>query len=57
MTSVISSWPPPRRSAARCSAQISRELTYSDGAQGGRPPFDPLMMFKILAIRAAKRTR
>lgn len=27
-------------------------LGYSDGAQGGRPPFDPVMMFKILVIQA-----
>ncbi len=27
-------------------------LNYSDGAQGGRPPFDPVMMFKILVIAA-----
>ena len=27
-------------------------LAYSDGAQGGRPPFDPVMMFKILIIQA-----
>jgi hypothetical protein len=26
-------------------------LGYSDGSQGGRPPFDPVMMFKILVIR------
>ena len=30
-----------------------RALAYSDGAQSGRPPFDPVMMFKILAIQAA----
>ena len=28
-------------------------LAYSDGAQGGRPPFDAVMMFKILVIQAA----
>lgn len=27
-------------------------LGYSDGAQGGRPPFDPVMMFKVLVIQA-----
>ena len=32
---------------------LSKALAYSDGAQGGRPPFDPLMMFKILVIQAA----
>ena len=26
-------------------------LTYSDGTQGGRPPFDPMMMFNILVIQ------
>ena len=25
---------------------------YGDGAKGGRPPFDPVMMFKILVIQA-----
>ena len=28
-------------------------LSYSDGRQGGRPPFDPVLMFKILVIQAA----
>lgn len=28
-------------------------LGYGDGAQGGRPPFDPVMMFKVLVIQAA----
>ena len=32
---------------------LSKALAYSDGAQGGRPPFDPVMMFKILVIQAA----
>ena len=27
-------------------------LAYSDGAKGGRPPYDPVMMFKILVIQA-----
>jgi transposase, IS5 family len=27
-------------------------LNYSDGSRGGRPPFDPVMMFKILVIQA-----
>jgi transposase len=26
-------------------------LNYRSGAQGGRPPFDPVMMFKILVIQ------
>ena len=28
-------------------------MAYSDGAKGGRPPFDPVMMFKILVIQGA----
>src|SRR3981081_4037724 len=28
-------------------------LSYSNGSQGARPPFDPVMMFKILVIQAA----
>jgi transposase len=27
-------------------------LNYSDGAKGGRPPFDPVLMFKVLVIQA-----
>jgi transposase len=34
-------------------ADLDRALGYSDGAQGGRPPFDPVTMFKILVIQAA----
>lgn len=26
-------------------------LAYSDGTRGGRPPFDPVMMFKVLVIQ------
>jgi len=33
--------------------ELTTVLAYSDGAQGGRPPFDPVMMFKILVIQAA----
>src|ERR1035437_4945591 len=32
--------------------ELEAALAYSDGAQGGRPPFDPVMMFKILIIQA-----
>src|ERR1700730_3220756 len=32
---------------------LNATLVYSDGSQGGRPPFDPVMMFKILVIQAA----
>jgi len=33
-------------------ADLERALAYSDGAKGGRPPYDPVMMFKILVIQA-----
>ncbi|MGM0583317.1 MAG: IS5 family transposase [Pseudomonadota bacterium] len=32
--------------------ELEAALGYSDGARGGRPPFDPVMMFKILVIQA-----
>lgn len=32
--------------------ELLKALAYSKGAQGGRPPFDPVMMFKILVIQA-----
>lgn len=32
---------------------LVQALAYSDGSQGGRPPFDPVMMFKVLVIQAA----
>lgn len=34
-------------------ADLVAALDYSDGERGGRPPFDPVMMFKILVIQAA----
>lgn len=34
-------------------AELVKALAYSDGTQGGRPPFDPVMMFKVLVIQAA----
>lgn len=34
-------------------SELARALAYSDGSEGGRPPFDPVMMFKILIIQAA----
>jgi IS5 family transposase len=34
-------------------ADLVAALNYSDGSRGGRPPFDPVMMFKILVIQAA----
>jgi IS5 family transposase len=33
-------------------AELEAALAYSDGARGGRPPYDPVMMFKILVIQA-----
>ena len=33
--------------------ELVAALSYSNGSQGGRPPFDPVMMFKILVIQAA----
>ena len=33
--------------------ELLRALAYSDGARDGRPPFDPVMMFKVLIIQAA----
>jgi IS5 family transposase len=34
-------------------ADLGAALGYGDGSQGGRPPFDAVMMFKILVIQAA----
>ncbi|MEO0625294.1 MAG: transposase, partial [Pseudomonadota bacterium] len=33
-------------------SELEAALSYSDGAKGGRPPFDPVMMMKILIIQA-----
>ncbi|BAK82470.1 IS5 family transposase [Komagataeibacter medellinensis] len=30
---------------------LDRALAYADGSKGGRPPFDPVLMFKILVIQ------
>ncbi|MEZ0497299.1 IS5 family transposase [Sphingomonas sp. IW22] len=30
---------------------LERTLAYSDGAKGGRPPIDPVLMFKVLVIQ------
>ena len=32
--------------------ELVAALRYGDGAKGGRPPFDPVLMFKILVIQA-----
>lgn len=29
---------------------LVRGLGYGDGAKGGRPPFDPVAMFKVLVV-------
>lgn len=34
-------------------AGLDAALGYRSGPQGGRPPFDPVMMFKVLVIQAA----
>ena len=31
---------------------LTRGLGYSDGAKGGRPPFDPVAMVKVLVVQA-----
>src|SRR3712207_1400007 len=31
---------------------LDAALAYADGAKGGRPPLDPVMMFKVLIIQA-----
>lgn len=33
-------------------ADLEAALCYSDGSKGGRPPYDPVTMFKILVIQA-----
>jgi IS5 family transposase len=33
-------------------ADLVKALSYSDGSQGGRPPFGPVKMFKVLVIQA-----
>ncbi len=35
---------------------LDATLAYSDGAQGGRPPFDPVMMFKVLVIQTTNNS-
>jgi hypothetical protein len=32
--------------------ELNAALGYTDRTEGGRPPFDPVLMFKILAIQA-----
>jgi len=33
-------------------SDLTSALAYSDGAKGGRPPYDAVLMFKILIIQA-----
>lgn len=33
-------------------SDLEQALAYSDGSKGGRPPFDPVMMFKALILQA-----
>src|SRR3982751_5615618 len=35
-----------------CRPALEGGLAYADGLKGGRPPLDPVMMFKILVIQA-----
>ena len=30
---------------------LDKALVYADSSKGGRPPFDPVLMFKILVIQ------
>ena len=32
--------------------ELKAALSYTDRTEGGRPPFDPVLMFKILVIEA-----
>jgi hypothetical protein len=31
---------------------LEKALAYGDGAKGGRPPYDPVVMFKVLILAA-----
>jgi len=31
---------------------LDKALAYADGSKGGRPPFDPVLMFEILVTQA-----
>ena len=33
---------------------LAKALKRSDGAKGGRPPYDPVLMFKILVLQASR---
>ena len=32
--------------------ELNAVLSYTERTEGGRPPFDPVLMFKILVIQA-----
>src|SRR4029077_1376671 len=32
--------------------ELNAALSYTDRTEGGRPPFDPVLMFKVLVIQA-----
>ena len=32
--------------------ELNAVLSYTDRTESGRPPFDPLLMFKVLVIQA-----
>lgn len=34
-------------------SELEKALAYANGTQGGRPPYDPVLMLKILVIQAA----
>ena len=34
---------------------LENALAYSNGSKGGRPPFDPVLMFKILVIQTLNK--
>ncbi|WP_292256396.1 transposase [Mesorhizobium sp.] len=36
------------------SKPLGKALKRSDGAKGGRPPYDPLMMFKIMVLQGMR---
>ena len=31
---------------------LAKALKHSDGAKGGRPPYDPVLMFRIMVLQA-----
>ncbi|MET3583893.1 hypothetical protein ABID19_006959, partial [Mesorhizobium robiniae] len=35
-----------------CRKPLAKALKRSDGAKGGRPPFEAVMMFKVLVLQA-----